>query len=665
MAPSVSELATALSDANPSPPRNSDTISPVNGTNSAENNNSAGPVNGSATHIVDGKAAGPTVNGLATGDLPADSIANYDVLIVGTGPAGASLACFLSSHGITGLMISSASSTADTPRAHITNIAALETLRDLGLDSECTSQATSGSCMMHTRWCHDMAGEEYARIYAWGNDPHRKGDYEMASPCAPCDLPQTLLEPILVNYATKSGFRTRFDTCFISFEDKGPAGVDTTLLDNISGKQYRVHSRYLLGADGARSRIMKQLELPLIAQAGGGTAINILVKADLTHHIKHRQGNLHWVMQPDQPHCDLGWMAIVRMVKPWHEWMFILFPKPGVPRSNPTKAEYLAQIKNFIGDDSIPAEILDISPWTINDIVAAEYSRESVFCLGDTVHRHPPFNGLGSNTCIQDSFNLAWKIAYVMKGRASPKLLETYSLERQPVGQSISTRANVSFRQHSRIWESLGMFPDSLSKRVAILDELSSPTTKGQLRRQNLQAAIAGTAHEFHGLGIEMNQFYSGPGIYSMDEPDPFRLEGLAAENPVMHYMRSTYPGKRLPHAWLNKKCPVQPISTVDLAGKGGFTLITGIGGASWEQAANTVSKELQVQIQSCAIGFSLEWVDMYSEWEKVRGVKESGAILVRPDRFVAWRSQEVLLDENACENKLLEVMRSVLGLSA
>jgi 2-polyprenyl-6-methoxyphenol hydroxylase-like FAD-dependent oxidoreductase len=231
-------------------------------------------------------------------------------------------------------------------------------------------------------------------------------------------------------------------------------------------------------------------------------AINILVKADLTRLIQHRQGNLHWVMQPDKPHQDLGWMAIVRMVKPWHEWMFILFPKPGNEHLRPTKEEYLAQVKNFIGDDTIPVEVLNISPWKINDIVAETYSRKNVFCLGDAVHRHPPFNGLGSNTCIQDAFNLAWKIAYVMKGCASPSLLSTYSIERQPVGKSIIARANSAFREHSRIWESLGMFPVALSDRIAILDELSAPTAKGQQRRQELQKAVAGTAHEFHGLEL-------------------------------------------------------------------------------------------------------------------------------------------------------------------
>ncbi|KAL1967728.1 hypothetical protein VTN77DRAFT_2985 [Rasamsonia byssochlamydoides] len=111
-------------------------------------------------------------------------------------------------------------------------------------------------------------------------------------------------------------------------------------------------------------------------------------------------------MQPDREHPEFGWMGIVRMVKPWHEWMFIMVPNRDCdPQIQPSKEEYLKRVKDFIGDDT-PAEILDISKWFINEIVAEKYSQGNIFCLGDAVHRHPPMNGLGSNTCIQDAFNL-------------------------------------------------------------------------------------------------------------------------------------------------------------------------------------------------------------------------------------------------------------------
>lgn len=272
-------------------------------------------------------------------------------------------------------MISAAPGTANTPRAHITNMAALECLRDIGLDQEINKVACSGDQhMVHTRWCHSMAGEEYARIHSWGNDPKRKGDYEMASPCSPVDLPQTLLEPILVRHAICKGFTTRFDTTFFSFtEDTGV--ITANLCDNLSKHEYQIRTKYLFGADGARSQVVKQLNLPLAVKPGQGLAINVLVRADLSHLVEHRKGNLHWVMQPDREHPEFGWMAIVRMVKPWNEWMFILFPtKDFDPRANPSKEEYLQRVREFIGDET-PAGIIDVSKWNINEIVADEYSR--------------------------------------------------------------------------------------------------------------------------------------------------------------------------------------------------------------------------------------------------------------------------------------------------
>lgn len=151
-----------------------------------------------------------------------------------------------------------------------------------------------------------------------------------------------------------------------------------TLRDELSGQEYVVRTKYLFGADGARSAVVKQLELPLSIKPGQGMAINVLVKADLSHLVQHRQGNLHWVMQPDREHPKFGWMGIVRMVKPWNEWMFILFPERDADaKMEPSMKEYEQRVREFIGDDT-PAEILNVSKWFINEIVADKYSEDNM-----------------------------------------------------------------------------------------------------------------------------------------------------------------------------------------------------------------------------------------------------------------------------------------------
>ena len=187
-----------------------------------------------------------------------------------------------------------------------------------------------------------------------------------------------MLEPILAKYAAQNGFNTRFNTSFVEFTEDGEGRIISTLHDDILQTHYIVRSKYLFGADGARSRIMKQLQIPLISQPGKGVALNVLIKADLSNLIKTRMGNLHFILQPDRPHPLFGWLCIARMVKPWHEWMFILFPHQQSWDAKPSNEEYLEHIRSLIGDPSIDVDVLGVSQWNINEIYAESYSRKNV-----------------------------------------------------------------------------------------------------------------------------------------------------------------------------------------------------------------------------------------------------------------------------------------------
>ena len=218
-----------------------------------------------------------------------------------------------------------------------------------------------------------------------------------------------------------NGFTARFDTEIISFhEQTDEEAVYVTVNDLLTQRNYVIRCQYLFGADGARSNILRQLGLPLAkGEASGGSAWNVFVKADLSQYMENRRGSLHWIYQHDVDHPEFAWIGFPRVVDQWNKWLIIFFPVAGYQPDKhpvPTNEDWMKRVKQFIGDDSIPVEILDTARWQINNTVAKTYSSGRVFCLGDAVHRHPPANGLGSNTCIQDAFNLAWKIAYVLKG---------------------------------------------------------------------------------------------------------------------------------------------------------------------------------------------------------------------------------------------------------
>jgi len=505
--------------------------------------------------------------------------------------------------------------------------------------------------MQHTSWLHSLAGEEYGRLWAWGNKPSQKGDYESASPCAMSDLPQNILEPILIEEAKRLGAEVRFNTEFVSFRETTD-GIVTALRDRTTEKVYEVSSSYLVGADGARSSVLDALKIPIVGKQLN-TAFNVHIEADLTKYMAHRPGSLNWILNPDAP----DWSAVgnFRMVRPWTEFVVSLHPATKDKNNfNPAPGAILKRLREMIGDNDVPIKILSSFQWTINDQVAEKWQQGRVLCIGDATHRHPPVNGLGSNTCLSDAFNLAWKLAYVVKGFASPKLLDTLTFERKPVGDAIVKRANDGMEAHRRLWDLMGLTPTA---REQVVQTLASASPEGAEMRDNLRNALEATDDEVQALGMQMNQVYIGSPATVVEEGD--EPPDFSHLNSVKDMMISTYPGYHLPHVWLAADGQSQKVSTLDLVGKGSFVLFTGIGGDSWLKAADRLSKEGGLSLKGYTIGYRCDFMDCYRDWYRVRGVGETGVILVRPDHFVAWRCQSVGED---CYQQLSIVLSKILG---
>jgi 2,4-dichlorophenol 6-monooxygenase len=569
-----------------------------------------------------------------------------DVLIVGAGPAGAASSMFLGKHGVSTFVISRTRSTATTPRAHITNQRTMEALRDAGLERDALAVATPGDLIAHHFWLRSMAGEELARTWSWGNDPRRKSDYLAASPSSLVDLPQTRMEPLLLGEAARLGAHVRFDTDLVSFEQDSD-GVTAQLRDLVTGEDVRVRAKYLIGADGARSRVVKHLGIPLTGKHGLGKAYNVFVHADLSDYVSRRSGIFYLMIQPESS----SWASTgnFRMVRPWDQWLVSLRGHDVADAPTPTNDEIEERLRGLIGDPDVPIKIIETSMWQINDVVADSYTLGRVFCMGDAVHRHPPANGLGSNTSIQDAFNLAWKLALVLQGKASPTLLDSYNDERQPVGQQIVARANRSMIPNFNVWDMLGAglrAKLTADEHAAVFD-----TPEG---RAELQRELDGLQYEQHAHGVEMNRRYVSGAVVPDGTPDP----GYQRD-PELYYQPSTRPGSPLPHAWLGTRHPGPEHSTLDLAGKRRFTLLTGHGGEPWREAAHKVSEQTGVEITVAAIGPGLDYEDLYRTWRTLSEIEENGALLVRPDLHIAWRSHTLPADPFTA---LDTAMRFILG---
>ena len=196
------------------------------------------------------------------------------------------------------------------------------------------------------------------------------------------ELPQTLVEPILVRYATQHGFSARFSTQLLTFDDSADDAIVAKLHDRVFGNDLHIRCKYLFGADGAKSSIAKQLGLPMAEEPSQGIALNVLVRMDLTDMMRNRVGNLHYVIQPEEEMPDFAAWSIVRMVKPWYEWLIIMMFKPTCPPDFVPRTEDVARhCQKVIGDATIPVDVLRVDKWNINETVAESYSKGRVLVI--------------------------------------------------------------------------------------------------------------------------------------------------------------------------------------------------------------------------------------------------------------------------------------------
>lgn len=577
-----------------------------------------------------------------------------DVMIVGTGPAGSATAALLASYGVECLVINRYRWLANTPRAHITNQRTMEVLRDLGpeVEAEAYMHATEQDLMGENIFCESLAGEEIGRMKSWGKHPLSRAEHQLSSPCHMNDLPQTFMEPILFKTACSRGAHSRMSTEYIGHVQDAE-GVTVTCRDRLTGRDFTVRAKYLVGADGGNSLVAEHAGLPFEGKMGVGGSMNILFRADLSRYVAHRPSVLYWVMQPGADVGGIG-MGLVRMVRPWNEWLIVWGYDINQPAPVVDAAMATQVARQLVGVPDLDIELLSANTWTVNNCYATHMQAGRVFIMGDAAHRHPPSNGLGSNTSIQDGFNLAWKLAAVVKGQATPKLLDSYSAERAPVAKQIVTRANQSIAEFGPIFEALGM--DGGVDHEKIQRSMSARCDAGpaaEAQREALRKAIAFKKYEFDCHGVEMNQRYVSDAVVTDGQPKP-----PFPQDAELHYAPTTWPGARLPHVWVFDRAGRQ-VSTLDLCGKGRFTLLTGIGGEAWVAAAQAEAARRGLEIRTHVIGPRRDWEDHTGDWARAREIADAGCLLVRPDQHVAWRAPALTADPAA---DLARVLTAILG---
>lgn len=556
-----------------------------------------------------------------------------DVLIVGAGVTGLTLTTLLRQHGIQTHTIARHSGTSPSPRAHVTNQRTMEVFRDMGIEDRVLAMSTPLPDLGNGVVATTLTGMEIGRYSCYGAGSAQLSDFAMASPCKMVNCPQHLLEPILLTRTCEVGGSVRFYHELRHVEETA-GGIMARVHERISGSEYVVRAKYIVGADGARSVVAKSMGFGFEGKPGLMSMLSCWLEVDLTPYTAYRPAGIYRLCKPGNEYW-VGSGLLVN-VRPFDEWILNrqYDPADGEPDTTPEAIATYAIEALGLQDDPTPIRVKHVAKWQVNHVVATEYRHGRVFIAGDAAHRHPPASGLGSNTCVQDAYNLSWKLALALKQKAGDQLLDSYNQERQPIGKQIVDHAIQTLYDMTELPQVLGFQKGQTSEQgYASLEALFSDVEGAEERRAKLDEQIKLGNPRSNALGLHLGHRYAtSNAVVSDGSPFP-----PLTRDPVLHYEPTTHPGAYLPHAWIERN--KRKISTLDMFELGSFGLVVGIGGKRWEEAAGEVSKKLGVELPVYKVGFRCPYDDVLGEWRDIREIGDQGVLLVRPDRHIAWRS--------------------------
>ncbi|HEY1282197.1 MAG TPA: FAD-dependent monooxygenase [Acidimicrobiales bacterium] len=536
------------------------------------------------------------------------------VLIAGGGLVGLSTAMFLAQYGIRSLAIERLRAGSGLPRAAHFHMRTLELFRLAGIEEQVKVQSEreflpEGSIVM----MESLAGRKLADIIASLNE-----GVEAVSPCRRLFVTQPGLEPILRARAEEAGASVLdgHDVVAVGQDDDG---VTVTARDIDTGIDTTLRGSYLVGADGAHSAVRDLLGIPFDGRGVFSNSVTIYFTADLRPQMEGKPISVIYINNPTfggffrlDKSCESGFLVINTLGDPTSADAANAAADTSEPRM-------IELVRIGAGVPDLQVRIDGLARWRATADVARQYRHGRIFLAGDAAHLMPPNGGFGGNTGIHDAHNLAWKLALVLNGQAQPALLDTYEAERRPVGRFTVEQAYTRYVTR----------------------------TAPYLGAENAEPL----APDFD---IELGYLYHSPAVVA----DGGANAADVSDDEVHRDPRETYasPGSRLPHVWVSTGPGGSPVSTIDLADST-FSVLTPAGGEAWCDAAKAVAADHPgLELRAHRID------DPKADVATSFGISDSGAVLVRPDGFVAWRAERLPDDPVAA---LGSALRRVLTASA
>jgi putative polyketide hydroxylase len=515
------------------------------------------------------------------------------VLIVGAGPVGLSMALLLARFEIPSVLVERDAARSRHPKARGIRTRTMELFRQWGLAEELRPRAQAAEALRFI-YCDSLAGEEI------GRSPELQPPPDTITPAETYRLPQEVVEDALLRRVlAEPAVVVRRGVELVGLEQDS-SGVAATLQDGDAVETVR--ASYLVGADGVASTARANLGIELTGTPVLAYWQSVYWRADLGDLTADRPCIQFLTGARTGAFVGVAWNRDDR-------WVTIVQRPGAAERPEPLSAEEAsALVRRAVGRPDLELEVLDSKTFRIGAEVAERYRRGRVFLAGDAAHSMPPTGGFGMNTGIQDAHNLAWKLAFVLRGTADDELLGSYDEERRPVAQ-----ANVDW--------SVSNAARMRELREAIADDDAD----------RLAAALQDQMNHVGALGQDLGFRYASGALLE----DGSELTSL---DPVA-YEPTAAPGARAPHLWTERSG--QRISTLDLFDSS-YVLLTPGGGREWASAARRLSEKTAIPLEAYVVGAGGDLVADDEVFSELYDLAESGAVLVRPDGHVAWRSHGV-----------------------